>query len=106
LGKVLKPLYDRIVVVPLDRELESDGIYLPESSAEEQKLGIVTYVGEGYVSDRGEVRPLRTKPGDIILFGIYAGIPIEIEGRHFIAMKEQEVLGVIQEAPQDEPLIT
>src|SRR5436305_1426435 len=97
MSKVLQPLYDRIVVVPLERELESEGIFLPESSAEEQKAGVVTFVGEGYVSDRGEVRPLRTKPGDIVLFGIYAGLPVEIEGKHFITMREQEVLGVIRD---------
>jgi chaperonin GroES len=96
--KVLQPLYDRIVVVPLERELESEGIFLPESSAEEQKAGIVTFVGEGYVSDSGEVRPLRTKPGDIVLFGIYAGISVEIDGKHFIIMREAEVLGVVRES--------
>jgi len=91
------PLYDRVLVALIDRELISEGIYLPETSKEEMKTGVVAAVGEGYVSDTGEVRPLRTRVGDKVLFGPYAGSPIQIEDHPFLIMREGELYGVVQE---------
>ncbi|SRR5258708_2353860 len=94
--KKFVPKYDRVLVIPIAQELESQGIILPESSTEEQKAGIVTAVGEGRMVD-GKLVPLTTKPSDVVLFGQYAGLEIEIEGRLFIVMRDEEILGTLVE---------
>src|SRR6266404_2863071 len=87
------PQYDYVLVAPLDRELIQDGVWLPESTKEDMKLGIVVAIGEGYVSQNGAVKPLRLQPGQRVAFGPYAGNPIQIEGQTFLIMREAAVFG-------------
>lgn len=90
------PLYDRVMIKALDGDREVEGVILPDTAREEHKAGTVVAVGEGYVSDRGDVRPLRLKVGDSVLFGPYAGIPIQVGGTEFLVMREGEVTGTIR----------
>lgn len=88
----IEPLYDRIVVFPdNDEKLSAGGIILTPGTGEVMKSGTVVRVGEGYVSDRGEVRKLRLQPGDRVMYGLWAGSEIEIGGVIFIVMKEAMV---------------
>ena len=87
-----EPLYDQIAVVELDPEREIDGVYLPETSKDAMKFGTVVLVGQGYVQEDGSFRSLVLKPGDTVGFGIYAGIPVNVEGTTFLIMREMEAL--------------
>lgn len=88
------PLYDRILVLPAeDTNRQIDGIALPDSAREDFKAGVIVAVGEGYVNNAGEVRPLRLRTGDTVLYGPYCGIPIQLSGSEFLVMKEAEVAG-------------
>jgi chaperonin GroES len=69
-----------------------DGIILPETSREDTKFGKVVAVGEGYIQPDGVCRPLRLKKGHTIGFGMYSGIPVQLEGVTFLLMKEGEAL--------------
>lgn len=97
-----EPLYDRILVQTLEETRSIGGFILPESAKQDNKVGIVSAVGEGYVSETGEVRPLRLAKGDKIVFGPYAGIETQIAGVNFRIMREAEVVGRLTGAP-DEP---
>jgi chaperonin GroES len=88
----LEPLYDQILVLELHQEQMLDGILLPETSREDTKFGKVVSVGEGYVQRDGVIRPLRLQKGDTIGFGMYSGIPVQLEGVTFLLMKEGEAL--------------
>jgi len=88
MAKHLVPKWDRVLVDPLSRELESCGIVLPESSVEEQKLGIVMMVGP---------KCKDTRVGELVVFGVYAGIEIEIGGKLFVCLKEEEILGAVED---------
>ncbi len=54
-------------------------------------------VGNGKVLEDGKVRPLDIKAGDRILFSKYAGTEIKIEGEEHLIMREDDILGVIEE---------
>lgn len=88
-----EPLYDRVLVMPQDGPREIDGFSIPDAAKQDCRIGTVMAVGEGYISERGEVRPLRLKIGDQVLFHPYAGLPINIEGTEFLSMREGEVSG-------------
>lgn len=89
--KKIVPKFDRVVVIPMEDDYQSLGIALPETSAEEQKLGVVVMAGK---------RCLDTKTGDIVLFGIYAGLEIEINDKMFIVMREEEIIGTVVESDE------
>jgi chaperonin GroES len=96
----IRPLYDRIVVKRLDNETEktASGLFIPDSAKEKPQEGEVVAVGQGKRGDDGKVMPLDVKAGDRILFGKYSGSDIKMDGNEYLIMREDEVLGVIENA--------
>ncbi len=95
----IRPLYDRVVVKRLEEEEEktSGGIYIPDSAKEKPQKGEVLAVGQGKRLDDGKLVPLDVKVGDKVLFGKYAGNEVKIEGEECLIMREDEILGVLEE---------
>ncbi len=92
----IRPLHDRVVVKRMEEERTSaGGIVIPDSAAEKPQKGEVVAVGNGKVTDSGEVRALDVKVGDQILFGKYSGTEIKVDGEDVLIMKEEDILGVL-----------
>lgn len=91
------PLFDRVMIHELTGQRQIEGVILPDATLQPgERAGIVIAVGEGYVSDlTGEIRPLRVKPGDKVLFGPWSGREIQIGDEPFMVMREQEITGII-----------
>ena len=93
----MRPLRDRILVERIEeQEQRVGGIIIPDSAKEKPQQGRVVAVGKGRVNDKGEVFPLDVAAGDVVLFGKYAGSEIKIEGREYLILREEEVLGVVE----------
>lgn len=93
----VQPLYDRVLVKRVEEEAKSKGgLFLPESAKEKPSEGIVLAVGQGRISDKGEVRPLVVKEGDRVLFGKYAGNEIKVDGEDRLILKESEIFGIVE----------
>ena len=93
----IRPLHDRVVVRRLDEERPSPGgIVIPDSAAEKPMEGEVISVGNGKISENGDVRPLDVKPGDKVLFGKYSGTEIKIDGEELLVMREDDIMAVIE----------
>lgn len=54
-------------------------------------------MGPGKTLDDGSVRPLQVKVGDHVLFGKYAGQTVKIDGEEFLVMREDDVLGILED---------
>jgi chaperonin GroES len=94
----VRPLQDRLVVLRLDgEETTKGGIIIPDSAKERPSEGKVVAVGSGKKLEDGTVVPLDVKEGDRILFGKYSGTEIKIEGIEHLILREDEVLGVVEE---------
>ena len=94
----IRPLGDRIVVKRLEEEETSQGgIIIPDSAKEKPQKGEVLAVGAGKKGDDGKVIPMDVSKGDKILFGKYSGNEIKIESEECLIMREDEVLGIIEE---------
>ena len=92
----IRPLHDRVVVKRMEEERTSaGGIVIPDSATEKPSRGEVLAVGNGKVSDQGEVRPLDVKVGDKVLFGKYAGTEIKVDGQTVLIMREDDILAVV-----------
>ena len=97
----LRPLADRVVVKPVERdEMTKSGILLPDTAKEKPQEGEVIAVGNGKRLEDGKVVPLDVKVGDRILFGKYSGSDIKLDGDEYMIMREDEVLGVLDAAPK------
>ena len=91
------PLYDRLLVERNDApEKTKGGLFLPSSSSEKPSQGTVLAVGDGHLKEDGIIKPLQVKSGDIVVFGKYAGTEIKIEGKEFLILREEDVLGILE----------
>lgn len=92
----IRPLHDRILIKRIEEEVTSGGIVIPDSAKEKPSKGQVIAVGNGKLSENGEVRPLDVKKGDKVLFGKYAGTEVKVGDEELIVMREDDILGVIE----------
>ena len=94
----VRPLRDRVLVERLEEAEQQTigGIIIPDTAKEKPQQGRVIAAGKGRVNDKGEVFPLDVKEGDTVLFGKYAGSEIKIEGREYLIIREDEILGVTE----------
>ena len=94
----IRPLYDRIVVKRLEEQEQTTagGLFIPDSAKEKPQEGEVVAVGKGKRLEDGKVVPLDVQAGDRILFGKYSGSDIKIDGNEYLIMREDEVLGIVE----------
>jgi chaperonin GroES len=92
----LKPMSDRVVVKPKDREKETkSGIVLPDTATERPQQGDVLSVGPGRVLDNGTRAELDLKVGDTVLFAKYSGTEFKHEDEDLLILAERDVLAII-----------
>ncbi len=94
----VRPLQDRVLVKRLAEETKTaGGIIIPDNHKEKPAQGEIIAVGTGYRNQNdGTVRPLDVKKGDKVLFGKYSGTEIKIDGKDYLIMKEDDILGILQ----------
>jgi chaperonin GroES len=97
------PLHDRVLVRRIEEASTTrGGLIIPDSAKDKPQEGEVMSVGKGKTNEEGKVFPLAVKEGDCILFGKYSGAEIKIDGKDFLIMKEEEVLGIVAGAAKRE----
>ncbi|HYV94345.1 MAG TPA: co-chaperone GroES [Chitinophagales bacterium] len=91
----IKPIagtQNRVVVQPADAEEKTKGgIIIPDTAKEKPQKGKVISASE--VDEKGN-KPT-VKPGDIVLYGKYAGTEISIEGQDYLIMRESDIFAVL-----------
>ncbi|MDX1686947.1 MAG: co-chaperone GroES [Candidatus Promineifilaceae bacterium] len=94
----LKPLGDRLVVEPREREEKTaSGIILPETAKEKPQEGQVLATGPGRRDDDGERIEMDVAVGDTVLYAKYAGTEIKMDGKKLLILKESDVLAIVEE---------
>jgi len=93
----IRPLHDRIIVERLEEEtMTAGGIIIPDSAKEKPQEGKIVAVGKGKITEDGKVLPLDVKVGDKVLFGKYAGTEVKVDGKEYMMMREDDILGVVE----------
>jgi len=93
----LKPLSDRVVVEPIEKdEISAGGIALPETAKEEPQQGTVVAIGPGLRDGNGQRITMDVTVGDKILFARYGGSSLKHEGKEYLILREDEILAIIE----------
>ena len=93
----IRPLNDRILVKRLEEEGKTaGGIIIPDSAKEKPAEGEIVAVGPGKMNDKGERTAMDVKPGERVLFSKYGGTDVKIEGDDYLIMREDDILGVLE----------
>ena len=87
----LKPLADRVIVeaAPAEEKTAS-GIIIPDTAKEKPQKGKVIAIGTGKKDE-----PMTVKVGDTVLYGKYAGTEIQVDGKEYLIMRENDIFAVI-----------
>ncbi len=88
----IKPLSDRVLVLPTPAEEKVGGIIIPDAAKEKPQRGKVVAVGNGTKNEE-----MVLKVGDVVLYGKYAGTELENGGEKYLMMRQSDVLAVVEE---------
>jgi chaperonin GroES len=94
----IQPIYDRVLVKPLDPEtVTKSGIVIPDNAQEKPSKGTVISVGKGRLLDNGSFATPEVSEQDIVLYGKYSGQQVKIDGEEYVVLKEEDIFGIITE---------
>ena len=88
----IKPLSDRVLIVPAPAEEKTaGGLFIPDTAKEKPLVGKVVAVGPGTAEVKMEL-----KEGDKVLYGKYAGTEIHFDGEDYLIMKQSDILAIME----------
>lgn len=101
----LIPLYDRVIVIPLEAGEKQGSIVIPETVHETWPLrvGRVVAVGQGRVAHTtGELVGLICEVGDVVVYDRKAGTELPWDDdEEAVLLREPEILGFMPRTPAD-----
>ncbi len=87
----IKPLADRVLVVPAPAEERTiGGIIIPDTAKEKPLKGEVVAVGNGTKDE-----DMIVKVGETVLYGKYAGTELELDGTKYLIMRQSDILAIV-----------
>ncbi|NMA74578.1 MAG: co-chaperone GroES [Bacteroidales bacterium] len=87
----IKPLADRVLILPAPAEEKTvGGIIIPDTAKEKPLKGEVVAVGQGTKDEE-----MILKVGDQVLYGKYAGTELELDGKDYLIMRQSDVVAVL-----------
>jgi chaperonin GroES len=93
----LRPLGDRVVIEPLEKDERTEsGLFIPETAKEKPQEGTIVAVGAGKRDDDGKRIPMDVEVGQTVLFAKYAGTEIKIDGKKVLILKESDILAIVE----------
>ena len=88
---MIKPLADRVLVEPQEAQTKTaSGIYIPDTAKEKPQQGKVIAAGPGKKDE-----PMEVKPGDVVLYGKYAGTEVTVEEKKYLIVKQSDILAIL-----------
>ena len=91
----IKPLADRVIVKPAEKETMKGGIIIPDTAKEKPMQGTIVAVGPGQISDSGERVTPEVKKGDTVLYGKYSGTAVNVDGVDYLILRASDVLAIL-----------
>ena len=86
----IKPLGDRVLVLPAQAEEKIGGLIIPDTAKEKPQQGTVMAVGPGTKDN-----PITVKVGDTVIYGKYAGTEFHLDGKDYMIMRESDIIAII-----------
>jgi chaperonin GroES len=93
----LRPLGDRVVVKPTQREeTTKSGIVLPDTAKEKPQEGSALAVGPGRILEDGKREQMDVKVGDKVLYAKYAGTEFKLDGEDLLIVSQKDILAIVE----------
>ena len=88
---MIKPLADRVLIEPQEAQTKTaSGIFIPDTAKEKPPQGKGVAAGPGKKDE-----PMEVKPGDVVLYGKYAGTEVTVEDKKYLIVKQSDILAIL-----------
>jgi len=96
-GSQIKPLFDYILIKPLEEEAKtSSGIVLPDSAKEKPQVGEVMAVGPGRNKDEDGYGKIVVKIGQKVLYKKWGGNEIKIGHEEWLLVEQKDIMAIVK----------
>lgn len=93
----IKPLFDNVLIRPLDAETKTaSGIILPDTAKEKPQAGIVMAIGTGHVTPDGKTLPMVIKVGQKVMYKKWGGNDVKVNNEDWMLVEQKDILAVIE----------
>ncbi len=96
MATTIKPLEDRVLVLPLEAEqTTASGLVIPDTAKEKPQEGKVVAAGPGRIDDNGNRVPMDVAEGDIVIFSKYGGNAVKYDGQEYLLLNARDLLAIV-----------
>lgn len=93
----VQPLFDNVLVKPLEAEEKTpSGIVLPDSAKEKPQIGLVMAVGKGATNDDGKIIPMVVKVGQKVMYKKWGGNEIKVLGEEWMLVEQKDIFAIVE----------
>ena len=86
----IKPLFDNVLLEPIETKTTNNGILLPNTIADKPSLAMVIAISENPSEE------IIIKVNDVVLFNKFAGSEFKLDGKSYILIKQTDILAIIK----------
>ncbi len=92
----IKPLFDNVLVKPLQAEERlPSGIVLPDSAKEKPQTGQIMAVGPGSTDDKGNPIKMVVKVGQKVMYKKWGGNEVKVNGEEWMLVEQKDILAIV-----------
>ena len=93
----IKPLFDNVLVKPLQAEEKlPSGIILPDSAKEKPQMGEVMAVGPGAVDEKGNLKKMAVKVGEKVMYKKWGGNEVKVGNEEWLLIEQKDVMALVE----------
>lgn len=93
----IKPLFDNVLVKPLQAEEKlPSGIILPDSAKEKPQMGEVMAVGPGGNDDKGNMVKMIVTVGMKVMYKKWGGNEVKVNGEEWMLVEQKDILAIVE----------
>lgn len=93
----IKPLFDYVLVKPLEKEeVTVSGIVLPDSAKEKPHMGEVMAVGPGGFNNEGKAIPMVVKVGKKVLYKKWGGNEVKVGFEEWLLLEQKDIMATVE----------
>lgn len=93
----LKPLFNNILIKPLQAEEKSaGGILLPDSAKEKPQIGEIMAVGDGDITPKGDQVKIVVKVGQKVMYKKWGGTEVKVNGEDWMLIEQKDILAILE----------
>lgn len=92
----IKPLFDNVLIKPLEAEAKTaSGIILPDSVKEKPQIGLVMAIGDGKIGPKGEKHPVVVKVGQKVMYKKWGGSEVKMGSEEWTMVGQEDILAIL-----------